>query len=279
MHDVLKHMTSYYNRYYHHTNGAKSATWLHNHLAQIISDSPFQTYISLEYHTHRFLQPSVIARFEPPVRNASSPVTIIGAHQDSANYLMPLLPAPGADDDMSGSVSILEAFTVLAENGYIPSEGPVEFHWYAAEEAGLLGSQDIVKFKKGQATVVGAMMEFDMTAFIHRNATESINFITDEANDDLTKWAAELSKEYVDVLTRVTTLGTSSAGSDYMSWTKQGYPSAFATEGDPVARGKFPGDFDGYIHTTKDTMDIDDATGVFSIDVSSSSSPLYVWRY
>ena len=108
-----------------------------------------------------------------------------------------------------------------------------------------------------------------MTAFIHRNATESINFITDEANSELTVWAAELSKNYVDVYTRVTTLGPSSgAGSDYMSFTKQGYPSAFATEGDPVARGSFPGDFDGYIHTTKDRMDVDDETGVFSIDVS-----------
>lgn len=91
--------------------------------------------------------------------NHSLPLTIIGAHQDSANYLFPLLPAPGADDDCSGTVSILEAFRVLAMRGYIP-ETPVEFHWYAAEEAGLLGSQAIAMDYKGLRKSIGAMLEF-----------------------------------------------------------------------------------------------------------------------
>jgi leucyl aminopeptidase len=106
------------------------------------------------------MQSSIIARFEPKIRNATLPLTILGAHQDSANYYFPLLPAPGADDDCSGTVSILEAFTILAENGFIPLNGPVEFHWYAAEEAGLLGSQAIARFKKDQGARIGAMMEF-----------------------------------------------------------------------------------------------------------------------
>lgn len=37
MHDVLKHMTSYYNRYYGGTTGALSAEWLHDHIAQVKS--------------------------------------------------------------------------------------------------------------------------------------------------------------------------------------------------------------------------------------------------
>ena len=61
---------------------------------------------------------------------------------------------------MSGSTSILEAFRALAARGYIPERGPVEFHWYAAEEAGLLGSQEIVAYKKSRGATVGAMMEF-----------------------------------------------------------------------------------------------------------------------
>lgn len=54
-----------------------------------------------------------------------------------------------------------------------------------------------------------------------------------------------------------------------MSFTRNGYPSAFATEGDPL-RGGFPGDFDPYVHTDRDRMDVDDETGVFSIDVSGT---------
>lgn len=127
MHDVLRHMTSFYNRWFGGVTGEESAQWLHDHIAKIIADAPFHTHISLEYFTHRFPQPSIVARFEPRVRNFSHPLTILGAHQDSANYLFPLLPAPGADDDCSGTVSILEAFRVLAKSGFIPKDGPVEF--------------------------------------------------------------------------------------------------------------------------------------------------------
>ena len=169
------------------------------------------------------------------MRDASLPLTIIGAHQDSANYLFPLLPAPGADDDMSGSTSILEAFRALAGRGYIPEHGPVEFHWYAAEEAGLLGSQEIVAYKKGLGAKVGAMMEFvsgfrvdlsdlnprmvvifitvvdcqtaqDMTAFVARNTTPSIFFIDSQADSALTQWVVDLANEYCDIPAGISTL-------------------------------------------------------------------------
>jgi len=154
-------------------------------------------------------------------------LTILGAHQDSANYLFPLLPAPGADDDCSGTVSILEAFRILAETGYTPQHGPVEFHWYAAEEGGLLGSQHIARYKKEQGARIGAMMEFvsrlpdiypvltscnkintrydmqDMTAFIARNATETIGFIATQADDALTDWTVGLSRKYVSLPAKV----------------------------------------------------------------------------
>ncbi|PYI09916.1 peptidase family M28 [Aspergillus sclerotiicarbonarius CBS 121057] len=275
MYDVLQHMTSYYNRYYGDFHGEMSAEWLHSHIAEIIAKSPFRTHISLEYFTHPFRQSSIIARFEPKVRNFSLPLTIIGAHQDSANYLFPLLPAPGADDDCSGTVSILEAFRVLAENGYTPKYGPVEFHWYAAEEGGLLGSQAVARYKKEQGAKIGAMMEFDMTAFIARNATETIGFVATQADAALTNWTVNLSREYISIPAEVYELGPD-AGSDYMSYTQLNYPSAFASEGNPLAGGAFPGEFDPYVHGVKDTMDVDDETGVFSLDHMARFSELAI---
>ncbi|KAF3763322.1 Zn-dependent exopeptidase [Cryphonectria parasitica EP155] len=274
MHDVLEHMTSYYNRYYGGPTGEESSQWLHDHIQSIIAESPFHTHISLEYFTHRFPQSSIIARFEPKVRDFDKPLTIIGAHQDSANYLFPLLPAPGADDDCSGTVSILEAFRVLALSGYVPKDGPVEFHWYAAEEGGLLGSQDIAAYKKKEGANIGAMMEFDMTAFIARNATESIGFIKTDADAPLTKWAVELSEAYISIPTSVYEL-MPGAGSDYMSYTKLGFPSTFAAEGNPVAGG-FPGEFDPYVHTANDKMTVDDETGYFSVDHMARFSELAI---
>ncbi|KAH8777370.1 peptidase family M28 [Diaporthe sp. PMI_573] len=265
MHDVLKHLSSYYNRYFGGETGEESSQWLHDHIAEIITKSPFHTHISLEFFTHPFPQSSIIARFEPKVRDHSKPLTIIGAHQDSANYLFPLLPAPGADDDGSGTVSILEAFRILATSGFIPKEGPVEFHWYAAEEGGLLGSQAIAAYKKKEGATIGAMMEFDMTAFIGRNATESIGFIKTDADGPLTKWAVDLSTEYIKSIPTSVYELMPGAGSDYMSFSKVGFPATFASEGNPVAGG-FPGEFDPYVHTANDTIYVDDETGHFSFD-------------
>lgn len=60
-----------------------------------------------------------------------------------------------------------------------------------------------------------------------------------------------------------------------MSYTRLNYPASFATEGNPSPNGSFPpGDFDPYVHGVNDTMDIDDETGFFSLDVS-----LFLTRY
>jgi bacterial leucyl aminopeptidase len=57
-----------------------------------------------------------------------------------------------------------------------------------------------------------------------------------------------------------------------MSFTKNGYPAAFASEGNPMAGGKLYGEYDPYIHGVGDTMDVDDENGKFSVDVSLSPS-------
>jgi leucyl aminopeptidase len=72
------------------------------------------------------------------------------------------MPAPGADDDGSGTVTILEAFRVLTEHiretGEV-FEQTVEFHWYSAEEGGLLGSQAIFSQYENEGRDVVAMLQ------------------------------------------------------------------------------------------------------------------------
>ena len=158
MHDAVKTFTSFHNRYYFSQSGVEASVCLHNQIVQIISRAPMATYISLEHHTYRFR--NFDHRPLWAVRNASLPLTIIGAHLDSANFFFPLVPAPGLTDDGSGSVSILEAIRTLAGRGCIPDHGPVEFHWYCGDEAGLLSSREVAAYTKGQGAQVNAMIEF-----------------------------------------------------------------------------------------------------------------------
>lgn len=107
------------------------------------------------------MQSSIVAKI--PGTNAAGAVTIIGAHMDSINGDSPTSGrAPGADDDGTGTVNLLEGFRALLAAGFRPST-PVEFHWYAAEEVGLLGSQAIANAYKTAGVNVKAFMELDMS--------------------------------------------------------------------------------------------------------------------
>lgn len=145
-----------------------------------------------------------------------------------ANPLTPVNSSPGADDDGSGTVTTLEAFRALVKSGWEPAT-PVEFHWFSAEEGGLLGSQvssplsprpslafhlilptdtRIVSFVRPQAiaqryaeqgTKVKAMIQMDMTAWVKAGTVESVGVITDFVDPALTEFNKQLVDAYLDI--------------------------------------------------------------------------------
>lgn len=140
----LEKFTSFYTRYYKSAYGAQSSAWLLGKVNDTIQESgaaKFGSYVRA--FEHPWGQSSVIAT----IPGRSNKTVIIGAHQDSINLFLPsILAAPGADDDGSGTVTILEALRVLLTseriiNGTAPNT--IEFQWYSAEEGGLLGSQAV----------------------------------------------------------------------------------------------------------------------------------------
>lgn len=159
-------------------------------------------------------------------------------------------------------MTILESFRVLAHAGYIPQRGPVEFQWFAAEEAGLLGSLDVAKYKRDLDVPISAMLEFDMTGWIKKDSPEVINFVTSQANPALTNWTAKVADTYCDIPTQLSSIDGTGAGSDYMSYTQYGYPSAFACESAFV-------DMEPKIHTVGDTLTQTDG-GKMSASVSGA---------
>lgn len=129
----LEIFTGFYTRYYRSDNGRKSSEWLLNRIKE--SADGFEN-LEVKPFKHSWQQSSIIAH----IPGKTSKTVVIGAHQDSTNLFLPsLLGAPGADDDGSGTVTILETFRVLAkhlkETGE-KLEQTIEFHWYSAEEGG-----------------------------------------------------------------------------------------------------------------------------------------------
>jgi len=133
----------------------------------------------------------------------------------------------------------------LASN-YTPIHD-VEWHFYSAEEGGLLGSQAVVKDYVARAAWVQSQLQFDMTAWVKQGTKERVGIVTDFVDPSLTDFIKKLVDAYLDIPWVATKCGY--ACSDHASWNKAGYPSAFGIE------SAFE-DSNQNIHSANDRLDI-----------------------
>ncbi|KAI1381824.1 Zn-dependent exopeptidase [Hypoxylon crocopeplum] len=250
MKEHLEKFTSFHTRYYKSDYGRQSSEWLLQTVQDTIKEAGADKYgVKAEHFKHSWGQNSVIAT----IPGKSNSTVVIGAHQDSINLWLPsVLPAPGADDDGSGTVTILEAFRVLlSSKDVIKGNAPntIEFHWYSAEEGGLLGSQAIFSEYEKKDRDIKAMLQQDMTGYVQgtldAGKPESVGVIMDFVDPSLTAFIKKVIEEYCEIPWVETKCGY--ACSDHASASKAGYASAFVIE------STF-GDSDQHIHNTDDLI-------------------------
>lgn len=147
---------------------------------QVVADVP---YISVKEHKHSWGQNSILLHVSGTQSSAQRGqiAAVAGAHLDSTHQI-PFLPAPGADDDGSGTVTLIEALRALLSKGWRPVKD-IEFHWYSAgetdsgpfcactslircpwrcaEEGGLLGSQEVAQSYAERGVRPAAMLQQD----------------------------------------------------------------------------------------------------------------------
>lgn len=141
---------------------------------------------------------------------------ILGAHFDSTAGGASRR-SPGADDNGSGTVVVLEALRVLASSQFNP-RNTIEFHFYAAEEIGLRGSQDIFRDYRAKNKSVLAFLNGDMAGYSKSGMFAMIEDYTDLG---LTQYARVISQAYIG---KVPLRGTCGYGcSDHASATANGF--------------------------------------------------------
>lgn len=79
------------------------------------------------------------------------------------------------------------------------AQNTIEFHWYSAEEGGLLGSQAIFTAYEKEGRDIKAMLQQDMTGYVQgtldAGKKESVGVITDFVNPALTDFIKEVVTE------------------------------------------------------------------------------------
>ncbi|KAG7094064.1 hypothetical protein E1B28_007684 [Marasmius oreades] len=240
MESSLSSLTAFNNRYYRSSTGADASNWI---LSKVKSITLGRSDITASLFTHSWVQSSVIVKIAGTT--ASSPVTILGSHLDSINLNNPTSGrAPGADDDGTGTVNLIEILRALVASGYKPST-PLEFHWYSGEEAGLLGSQAIATSYANSRVNVKAFIQLDMTGYFKPGSKEVIALETDYIDAGLNTFLRSIIGSYSSLpVANDTPCGY--ACSDHASWYKAGYPTAFPFEA-------VTGNDSPVIHTSSDT--------------------------
>jgi leucyl aminopeptidase len=199
--------------------------------------------VTVATYDHKMETPqrSLIVRIEGQTK--PDEIIILGSHLDSVNWADGQgSRAPGADDNASGTATNLEIFRVLMEEGVRP-ERTIEIHAYAAEEIGLVGSQDIAQVYRRAGKKVVAMVQHDMTLYKAAGTLDKIWFVTSNTDDQLNNQLGALVDSYVGMPWAKRALYGGS--SDHASWRRAGFASAFPFEN--------PSDHNPHIHTARDT--------------------------
>ncbi|QLG72775.1 hypothetical protein HG535_0D04840 [Zygotorulaspora mrakii] len=247
LYDNLAKFTSFFTRYYKSQHGYDSAKWLSSRINETVAGLS-ENAVLVEHHYHEgWMQFSISVRvigIETPEN-----IIMIGSHQDSMNLLFPSwIAAPGADDNGSGTVTVLEAlrvYSVILRKGYQPKNS-VEFHFFSAEEGGLLGSFDVFsKYREAGKSVV-AMLQQDMTGYVPDMKDEHVSIVTDFTSEALNDFLKIVIDTYLLIPFKESTCGY--ACSDHGSAIKNGFPASFVLESVHAKTNK-------YIHTTMDTID------------------------
>jgi len=235
-------LAAFKNRFYKSDTGVKSANLIADRFREIAKN---RADISVELFKHtKWAQPSVVVTMKGTGPKANE-IVVMGGHEDSINqsaFGSLSMNAPGADDNATGVATILEVFRVLVESNFKPNR-TLKFMTYAAEEVGLLGSQEVANSYKASKQAVVAVVQFDMTSFM--GAGDQVVFMTDFTNPELTNFSQKLMDTYVKAKWSTDHCGY--ACSDHASWHKAGYMAVMPFEATMAGDNKD-------IHTARDLI-------------------------
>lgn len=210
-------------------------------------------------------------------------IVVIGAHMDhighgpSMSRSRQIAIHPGADDNASGTVALIEiaeAFALLKDK----VKRTVVFQAYSAEEMGLLGSRFYCNnpvFPKDVSSIKSHvfMLNMDMIGYLGRGRHQ-VGFNAGESSVDISSIISDLNHKY-SFANQIT--GRRSGGSDHASFYNKGIPIAFLHTGGHA-----------HYHTPNDTPDKINYDGIEQVSkygfelawrvVQGDDKPKFAWK-
>jgi hypothetical protein len=168
-------------------------------------------------------------------------IYIICGHLDS--IVWPIAPAPGADDNGSGSAAVLEAARVLGPYNF---NYTIRFVLFGAEEVGLVGSEVYASQAYGAGENIQGVVNLDMILYAPPGR-DTLWIPYDDNSQALAEYARGVMLQYVPELGTEITYDPSATYSDHASFWQFGYPAILGIEHDV--------DFNPYYHQSTDLLE------------------------
>ncbi len=151
---------------------------------------------------------------------------VIGAHYDSYNTQTdPYIFAPGADDNGSGTVAVLEIARAMVN---IPTSKSIVFIAFDGEEVGLVGSSYYAGMAAATGMDIELMLNMDMIGY-NPYAVPDVLIMADIASLAYANLASQLTTQYTSLWPTVSTAAGGS--SDHAPFGQNGFNFVYAEEG------------------------------------------------
>lgn len=232
---TLTHLASFTTR--HSTsNDFKAATlWARDQLKTLNYTTRFQN-VTVNGKTSR----NVIADKRGQA-TAQRKVVLVTAHLDSINLAGgPAAPAPGADDNGSGSAGVLELARVLATHS---AQHDLRFILFGGEEQGLFGSQRYVaSLSATERARILSVINMDMVGTLN-TATRSVMLEGASLSQRVIDGLAEAAATYTQLVVETS---LNPFASDHVPFIRAAIPAVLTIEGADNTNSN--------IHSNKDTL-------------------------
>ncbi len=205
-----------------------------------------------EHYKGRYRMRNVVATL-PGKGPKSHKTYIICAHYDSIAGLQAgwmwdwkTLPAPGADDNASGTVAVLEAARILSNYDF---DYTIRFIAFSGEELGMFGSKHYAQAAAAAGDQIAGVINLDMIAYDPDKL--DIDIVTDEDS----RWLANLVHRVgeihgIDLMVN-RMVAPEMVYSDHSPFWRSGYSAVFMSEGSD----KHSDEFSPINHTPDDTLE------------------------
>ena len=155
---------------------------------------------------------------------------VCGAHYDSYNHVTPgnpdTVPAPGADDNASGTSGILETARLLSQCKF---ERSIMYCGWAAEEIGLIGSAAFAKECADHLLDIVGYFNLDMIGYLEEGREMQMHLMYVNRDSTFANYIYQFCETYDSAL--IVKQGWISGGdSDYSSFNRNGYPAVHLFE-------------------------------------------------